>query len=152
MVINANAETVLRNELGRYFELKEESIGPLKLYLGGQVRKVELENGAKAWAFGSSQYVQAAVNNVETYLAKQERWKLPNKASTPLSTTYRPELDVTPELGSSDKAYYMFLIGILRWIVELGRVDICLEVSMMSSHLKMPPKATWNQSYISFLI
>ena len=26
----------------------------------------------------------------------------------------------------------------LRWIVELGRVDICLEVSMISSHLAMP--------------
>mgnify|MGYP003565335424 CR=1 FL=1 len=88
MVINANAETVLRNELGRYFELKEESIGPLKLYLGGQVRKVELENGAKAWAFGSLQYVQAAVSNIETYLAKHEQWKLPNKASIPVSTSY----------------------------------------------------------------
>ena len=29
-------------------------------------------------------------------------------------------------------------IGILRWIVELGRVDVCLEVSMMSSHLALP--------------
>ena len=27
---------------------------------------------------------------------------------------------------------------ILRWMVELGRVDICLEVSMMSSHMAMP--------------
>ena len=32
----------------------------------------------------------------------------------------------------------MSLIGILRWICELGRVDICLEVSMMSSHMAMP--------------
>ena len=29
-------------------------------------------------------------------------------------------------------------MGILRWIVELGRVDICLEVSLMSSNLAMP--------------
>ena len=35
-------------------------------------------------------------------------------------------------------AYYMSLIGILRWMVELGRVDICLEVSMMSSYMAMP--------------
>ena len=32
----------------------------------------------------------------------------------------------------------MSLIGILRWIVELGRVDICLEVYVMSSHMAMP--------------
>ena len=38
----------------------------------------------------------------------------------------------------ADAAYYQSLIGILRWIVELGRVDVCLEVSMMSSHLALP--------------
>ena len=32
----------------------------------------------------------------------------------------------------------MSLIGVLHWIVELGQVDICLEVSMMSSHLALP--------------
>ena len=55
-------------------------------------------------------------------------------------TSYRPELDVSPELTPQDSAYYQSLIGILWWIVELGRIDICLEVSMMSSHLVMPRK------------
>ena len=39
---------------------------------------------------------------------------------------------------SVEAAYYQSLIRILRWIVKLGRVDICLEVSMMSSHLALP--------------
>ena len=129
LVIIENTEKVLRHELGLYFNLKEKSMGPPKIYLGGSVRKVKLENGVECWAFGSSQYVQAAVKNVEEYLAKQvtERWKLPTKVETPLRTTYRPELDVSPELGSTEATYYMSLIGVLRWIVELGRVDICLE-------------------------
>ena len=63
---------------------------------------------------------------------------MPSKADTPLSTTYRPELDVSRELNVADAAYYQSLIGILRWIVEMGRVDVCLEVSMMSSHLELP--------------
>jgi hypothetical protein len=41
LVISEQAETVLRKELGRFFELKEESIGPPKIYLGGGVRKVK---------------------------------------------------------------------------------------------------------------
>ena len=98
----------------------------------------QLDNDVECWAFSSSQYVQAAVKNVETYLATQDKWKLPAKAETPMTTSYRPELDVTPELQEVDAAYYMSLIGILRWMVELGRVDICLEVSMMSSFLAMP--------------
>ena len=129
LVISENAEKVLRHELGSYFNLKEESIGPPKIYIGGSVRKVKLENGVECWAFSSSQYVQAAVKKVEEYLAKQvtERWKLPTEDETPLRTTYLPELDVSPELGSTEAAYYMSLIGVLRWIVEIGRVDICLE-------------------------
>ena len=55
-----------------------------------------------------------------------------------LPKDYRPEIDVTEELGDEDASYYQSLIGILRWMVELGRVDICTEVSMMSSHLSMP--------------
>lgn len=50
LVISENAESILRNEIGKYFELKEESIGPPKLYLGGHLRHVQLENGVWAWA------------------------------------------------------------------------------------------------------
>jgi len=152
LVLSENAESLLRNELGRYFVLKEESIGPPKIYLGGGVRKVQLDNGVDCWAFSSSQYVNSAVKNVEEYLAKQEnpRWKMPKKAETPLQTSYRPELDVSPELGPIEAAYYMSLIGILRWIVELGRVDICLECSMMSSHLALPREGHIEQVFQMF--
>ena len=43
-------------------------------------------------------------------------------------------------MNVANAAYYQSLIGILRWIVELGRVDVCLEVSMMSSQLHYPEK------------
>ena len=86
------------------------------------------------------QYVHAAVKNVEEWLAREEnkQWSLPKKAETPIRTSYRPELDVSKELLASDATYYQSLIGVLRWIVELGRVDICLEVSMMLPCLAMP--------------
>ena len=140
LVISENAERVQRLDLGRYFELKEESIGPPKLYLGSHIRKVQLENGIECWAASLSQYIQAAIKNVEEYLGKDQnpKIKLPTRAETPLQTSYRPELDVSPELGPVEAAYYQFLIGILRWIMELGRVDFCLELSMMSSHLALP--------------
>ena len=134
-------ERILQKELDKYFKMKPNSIGPPKLYLGAGIRKVELENGAKGWAARPSQYVQEAAKNVERYLEKQEipgRWKLPKKSETPLPTSYRPELDVTPELEPTEASFYASLIGMLRWIVELGRIEICLEVSMMSSHLALP--------------
>jgi hypothetical protein len=50
LVISENAETILRTEMGKYFELKQESIGPPKIYLGWHLQKIQLENGDVAWA------------------------------------------------------------------------------------------------------
>ena len=119
LVVSENAERILTEEIARYFELKEESVGHPTLYLGGRVRKVTMENGVEAWAFSASQYIQSAVRNVEEYLKKRGdgRWSLPTKSETPIRSTYRPELDVSPELDAEDASYYQSLIGVLRWIV-----------------------------------
>ncbi len=87
-MISENAGTVLQKEIGQHFVLREESIGPPSQYLGGKLHEVTLENGTKAWAFGSCQYVQAAIRNVEDHLAKTGK-KLSYKAPTPLSSGYR---------------------------------------------------------------
>ena len=117
------------------------------MYLGAGIKKVKLDNGLDAWAASSSQYVQAAIRNVEEYVEKSQdkRWKVPNKVETPMRLTYRPELDVSEELSPSDASYYQSLIEILQWIVVLGLVDMCLEVSMMSSHLALPRKGHMEQ-------
>ena len=101
-----------QNEIGAYFELKEESIGAPDIYLGGKLRKVELQNGIHAWAFGSSQCLQEVVQNVEEYLAS--KWEfLQKKAPSPLSNRYGSKIDVTAELVISDAAIYQIHIGIL---------------------------------------
>ena len=61
--------------------------------------------------------------------------KLPTKVTTPLSSGYRPELDTTLELDADRHNYYQGLIGVLRWICELGRLDIMTAVSMLSRYL-----------------
>ena len=77
------------------------------------------------------------MNNVVEYLSKRNK-VLAAKAASPLTCNYRPEVNVSEELGPQEASYYHSLIGILHWIVELGRVDINCEVSMMSSHLALP--------------
>ena len=74
--------------------LKKYSFGPLSQYFGGKLRQVKLENGTKAWAWGSSQYVQASVKNVEEFLHKTGE-KLVSRAPFPLSNVYRPNIDVS---------------------------------------------------------
>ena len=149
LCISNNAENVILNEIGKYFYVKDGSVGPPKVYLGNKVSKVTLDNQVEAWSFSSSQYVQAAVTNVESYL-KEKGQVLPKKALAPFVANYRPELDVSPELNDTDASYYQSLIGILRWIVELGRADICVEASMMASHMAMPRKGHLEQLFHIF--
>ena len=75
--------------------------------------------------------------NVEQYLALHcpER-KLKNKFSGPLPNGYASEMDVTPELDAERANYYQPQVGILHWIVEIGRVDIITE----ASHMAIPRK------------
>ena len=48
LVVSENAKSILKNEIGRYFELKPDSIEPSSLYLGGHLQKIELSNGVEA--------------------------------------------------------------------------------------------------------
>ena len=84
----------------------------------------------------SEQYVKAAVTNLEATLSKQDM-RLPT-SSVPMSVSYHPSEDVSLELNVQGVQTYQELIGILRWAVEIGRVDILLEVSLLSSHLALP--------------
>ena len=86
-----------------------------------------------------SQYIQNAVNNVENYLLKQGEKQLP-RTKSPWPSNYCPEIDVSPVLSPGLASYYQSLIGILRWIVELGRADIMMETSAMASMMAMPRK------------
>ena len=56
----------------------------------------------------------------------------------PFPRDYRPELDITPELDDDDVSYFQSQIGVLRWMVELGRIDIITEVSLLASQLALP--------------
>ena len=101
------------------------------------MRKVKLENNNYAWSFSSAQYVKNAVKDVEDKIDKDGR-KLVKRATTLFAHNYRPETDLSDELGPSEASYFQSLIGVLRWMVELGRVDICCKVSMMSTQLVLP--------------
>ena len=55
-----------------------------------------------------------------------------------LKMSYDPELDTSPELDSDAVSYYLIIIGIPRWMIELGRVSIITEVSLLSSYIVLP--------------
>ena len=61
-----------------------------------------------------------------------------SKAKNPFPTGYKPELDVTDELGNKLASRFLQLIGILRWAVEIGRIDMFLEMALLSQYQANP--------------
>jgi hypothetical protein len=117
--------------------LKDDKIAEPGVYLGATIAKMSLDNGKMCWTMSPEQYLKAAVANVEEDLARHGK-RLPSKGVTPFSCNYAPWLEETPELKADGIQRFQELIGQLRWAVEIGRVDILLETSLLSSYLAMP--------------
>jgi hypothetical protein len=127
--------------LATRYTLKPGSVKEPETYLGAQV-SIFFIDGAQdpkkpRWAMASEKYVKQAVSDVEKELSDVDQC-LPTRVSTPLLQGYRPELDQSLELDAKRGQYYQSLVGVLRWICELGRVDILVAVSMLSRYLMSP--------------
>ena len=130
------------------FKLKDNRIKKPETYLGAQLEQ-KVIGGVMCWTMSSEQYVKAAVTNVETAIYASGQ-RLPSKCTTPVQSNYRPELYVTAELKIQGIRYYQELIAVLRWAIELGRIDIAMEVSILPSHLALPREGHLQQVYHIF--
>lgn len=138
LVIHHDPKSVM-DKVNAHLPLKPDSVGPPKFYLGAKLSKMEFPDKSHAWALSPTKYIREAVKNVETYLQENlQEYYLVKEAANPFPVEYSPDDDVSPELDPGPANYYMQLIGILRWMCEIGRLDICTETSMLSSYSAMP--------------
>ena len=89
------------------------------------------------WMQSSSAYVLEAAKNTKAWCDKNDM-RLPSHCDTPMSTGYRAELDTTPLLSHEQANWYQSAIGALQWAIELRRVGINTEVSILASQMAMP--------------
>ena len=131
---------LILNKLGKFYLLKPDSIKEPTTFLGASVTKHRLDGtDYDTWALGSKEYLVEALRVVKSRISDPKyNIRLKTKVSGTLPSGYRPELDKTELVDDDTATLYMQLIGILRWLVELGRVDVCAEVSMMSAYNAMP--------------
>ena len=61
---------------------------------------------------------------------------MPKKAENPFKMGYDPELDTITELDPNAALYYITIISILRWMIELGSINIKTKVLSLSSHVR----------------
>ena len=139
LVVHHDTLSILER-IDKYFTLKPTSIGDPDIYLGAKLRYMNLPNGVWCWRISPSKYVQEAVQNCETRLKEHcnGNYSLLKDAVNPFAYHYEPEVDVSEPLEPDMASYYQYLIGIMQWMVELVRLDIATEVSMLSSHNAYP--------------
>ena len=63
---------------------------------------------------------------------------------------YRPETDTSHELKYERVTQYQDMVGVLRWAVALGRVDILLETALMSTYLDLTHRGHLKQVFQVF--
>jgi hypothetical protein len=126
-------------EITQFYKAKDGSIQKPKIYLGADVGQMTLEDGRTVWTTSPRTYVKNSIKVVEDLFAEDgEGYSLKSSVKNPFPSGYRPEVDVSSELDDKLASRYMQLIGILRWAVELGRIDIHHEVAILSQYQANP--------------
>ena len=105
--IRLDAKDVLKC-LDDYFKLKPEYLLEPNIYLGSEIRKIDMHNGVWTWGFSSACYVHDSVKNVEKYMVENlgGRWKLPARDENPFAIGYLLDLDESPVLEPFLESYY----------------------------------------------
>lgn len=105
-------------------------------FLGAELPR--FENNSKDTCFGlsSHKYLVRVLEDLETRLDSRGM-KLFTSVS-PMDPNYHAETDNSSFLDEGDTNWYQGLIGTLRWLVEIGRIDISHAVCVLSSYLTCP--------------
>ena len=129
---------LVMDQLSKLYRLKEGSVEKPKRYLGAQIEEFQVDDGRIVWAMNGRDYLTNAIRIIEKDLEESGGQILSSRYNTPMDVNYKPEMDITPLLPVRLITKYQSYIGILRWAVELGRIDILYEVSRLSSFNAQP--------------
>ncbi len=113
------------NEMNGYLPLKPSSVGDPDIYLGAKLKQTRLPNGVMAWGLSPSKYIVQAVKNCQLHLTDKlnGKYSIPARANNLFSVDYDPSIDLSNILDPECSSFYQYLIGVMRWMVELGCID-----------------------------
>ena len=131
-------------DLKQFIKFKNDKIEEPSMYLGATLEKKSI-NGHQSWTISSKDYVKNALLHVEQIIFEKRKMKFYSRAVTPMQQSFIPELDNSAELDAENITLYQEMIGILRWAIELGRVDIHHKMSILSAYQASPREGHFEQ-------
>ncbi|KAG7369925.1 reverse transcriptase RNA-dependent DNA polymerase [Nitzschia inconspicua] len=113
LALSKNPRSII-DAINEVYKVKQGSDKKPDRYLGGDVMEVEVDGGRRIWATSPRTYVKNSIRVVEDLLNEDgEGYVLKRNCKNPLPQGYRPELDISPELGPRLISRFQQLIGIL---------------------------------------
>ena len=116
-----------------------------KTHLGADIVRAKNSRGSTYFLMGSETYIENALKSTQHELDNEglvsvagRGLELNKMAKAPFPSGCRPELDASAILEPKDANWHQQLIGMLNWIVELGRIDIYNSVARPSGYLAQP--------------
>ena len=70
LAISMNPQSIIKNEIVEYFQMKKALLGEPDIYLGEIVRKILNNPGVEFWVFTLLQYIQGVYKTLRRYLKK----------------------------------------------------------------------------------
>ena len=130
MICSKKPELVMK-EIESVYLVKDSSQGAPSYYLGNDYKK----DKKNRWCVGCKMYLAEAVRRLEAMFGKP----LPKK-DTPMVDGDHPEEDTSELLNDKDHQQYQMLIGMLHWIVCIGRMDVAFATASLSRFMACPRK------------
>jgi hypothetical protein len=122
--------TEIMKQIQDIYLVKPDSIGPPDYYLGNDYKK----DDKGRYAIGCKKYIKESLRRVQAKFGN-----IP-KQSVPMANDDHPEMDASPLLDDDGHRDYQMLMGILNWVVVIGRMDIAYAFTSLSRFSIAPRK------------
>jgi hypothetical protein len=109
-----------------------KDFGPPTRYLGASIGTYNLDNTRTCLLMAPGQYLVNAIAVVQSNLQKHGIKLNSIRSDVPTTPGYHPEVDTSDTLDAYATNLYQSYVGILRWCIGLGRIDICLALGKLS--------------------
>ena len=136
-IFSRNPQSVM-DQITDVYTVKSQ--GPPDYYLGNNFKR----DKKNRWCIGSRKYITEALSRIEKDFGTLR------KHDIPMVSGDHPELDASAILTGEDRQKYQMLIGILNWIVALGRLDIAFATSSLSRFVACPRKGHMDRALYVF--
>jgi hypothetical protein len=138
LVVSHNPKQIV-DTLQDEYKYRLKDVGPPTRYLGAQIGRYKFDDGSTAWYMSSELYLQQAIKEIEGKWGPLDKlFGNRQLLDVPMPPGAHPELDTSKFLDDDTMQLYQSYIGVLRWAVELGRIDLAHAAGVMARFSAAP--------------